>query len=638
MILSFRFTHIYTFLTFLPLLANRKFYKCQIQIITVPQIFNNFFLIKIGNYVINMKKMTYIIIGVFILSLLVMVPSAMAQDETPIFRRSFWGNPVTLDAQNSWDSASNDIIDQVQESLVAYDLYDPSMAIVTQLATDLGTLSTNGLEWTFNLRQGVTWHDGTPFNATCVKFSFDRLAHLIEIDESILGELYEPLAQLYPDTPLVINETVVVSNYVVKFVLNYPYGAFLNLLCYTGSDIVHWNYPAETTIEMDATYLIGTGPYVLEEFEETEYTFMAYEDYYLPQPDIQEMHWIKYADMITENQAFLAGDVDAISSLNSDYLATYEADTENFWVAPPLRGTSIYYFGLNNQLINKTWRQALSYATDYEYLIRYIMNDQVVRMTSVIPVGILYHDPAVVPANFDLDRARTILAEAGLSRGLTAASPDVLWYAIADSEDPLASFNFSYNAGNNRRADMGLMLKNNLKLIGVDLDVYALDWAIYNNILNYHPERLSIYNIGWGADYNDPSNFINPLFSNTSYSNSAQVNDAELQNAMMAALQMTNVTERIAAYSDIQHYIMEDLMPWIFLYVPYSKAVYSVHVSSPSRNPMGKVYFYPYGWYHVSETSSTTPTPPPAIPGYSFIALLGAAAVTVGVLLYKRRR
>jgi peptide/nickel transport system substrate-binding protein len=586
-----------------------------------------------------MKKMTYIFIGVFILSLFVMIPSALAQDETPIFRRSFWGNPVTLDAQNSWDSASNDIIDQVQEGLVSYDLYDPSLAIVPQLATDLGTLSEDGLEVTFTLRQGVTWHDGTPFNATSVKFSFDRLAHLIEIDESILGELYEPLAQLYPDTPLVINETVVVSEFVVKFELNYVYAAFNNLLCYTGSSIVHSDYPTEANIGMNATYLIGTGPYVVTDFVETEYTFIAYEDYYLPQPDIQEMHWIKYADMITENQAFLAGDVDAISSLNSDYLATYAADTERFWVSAPMRGTSIYYFGMNNQLINKTWRQAISYATDYDYLIKYIMNDQVVRMTSVIPQGILYHDPTIVPASFDLDRARQILADASLSQGLTVSSPDVLWYNIAEGPTPLATFNFSYNAGNNRRADMGLMLRNNLKLIGVELDVYALDWAVYNHVLNYHPEQLSIYNIGWGADYNDPSNFINPLFSNTSYSNSAQVNDEWLQGAMMEALALTNATERAALYSEIQAYIMEELMPWIFLYVPYSVAVYSVHVSTPSRNPMAKLYFYPYGWYHVdTEPTTSTPTTTPAIPGYSFIALLGVAAITVGVLLYKRRR
>jgi peptide/nickel transport system substrate-binding protein len=580
-----------------------------------------------------MKKIAYIFIGIFILGMFAMVPRAIAQEEIPAFRRGMWGGgPVTLDAHNCWDSASADVITQVQEGLVKYDLYDPSMAIVPSLATDLGTWSEDGLEITFNLRQGVTWHDGTPFNASCVKFSFDRLNHLIVTEESILGELYEPLLQLHPDTPLVINETVVVSDYVVKFVLNYKYVAFLALLCFSGSFIVHMSSPLDAEFELASEYLIGTGAYVLQGFEPTEYTFVAYEDYYLPQPEIQQMSWIMFDDMQAESQAFLSGDIDQPSSTDPDFLTQYE-EAEEIYVDPPMRTTVIQYLGMNMEAINLTWRRAISYAIDYDYIIQYIMNNQAIRMTSVVPYGILYHDPTVTPLPYNLDEARKVLSAANVTRGLTYRSADLLWVNIAESGDPLNTFNFTYNQGNNRRGDIGLLVKTNLKLIGCKVDIFVYDWTLYNDIMNYHPEQLSIFNIGWMADYNDPSNYINPLLSNTSLSNAAQVNDPQLQDDMMSALADFDPVSREAKYKAMQHYIVEDLVPWVFMYTGYAKAAWSIHLTHFPRNPQGTLYYYPSYWYHVY----TTPTPP-AIPGYSFLALLGVAAVTIGVLLYKRRR
>ncbi len=85
-------------------------------------------------------------------------------------------SPVDLDPQYAWDSASIDVIDQVCEGLYTYNLSDPELAIIPSLAIVDGTWTINGLIYTVTLRQGVTFHDGTKFNATAVKWTIDRLA------------------------------------------------------------------------------------------------------------------------------------------------------------------------------------------------------------------------------------------------------------------------------------------------------------------------------------------------------------------------------------------------------------------------------------------------------------------------------
>lgn len=561
-----------------------------------------------------MKKMAYVIVGVFVLSLLAMVPTAMAQEAKPVFKYGVSGDPETIDPAQAWDSASIDILDQVMEGLVAYDLFDPELSIKPALATDLGTWNAEATEVTFALRQDVTFHDGTPFNATAVKYTFDRLNWLIENKTSQIAELYEPLAQLYPTTPLVISEVVVVSEFTVKFILNYPYVAFTALLCFSGSYIVHYDMPFNRLIELDEE-LIGTGPYALDYYTEEETHFLAYEGYYLTQPEIQEMIWIKYDDSVALAQAFLAGDVDRPDSTHPDYIDEYQASPD-IHVDPPKAGTCIYYMGMNNEIINKTWRQVISYSIDYDYIITNIMNNQVIRMKSPVPDGIAYHDPTVVVPAFNVKAARELIVDMGLNQGLLPTSADLSWYGLSESATPVASFNYTYNIGNRVRGDLGLLVKTNLKLVGVKVDIFGLTWPEYLERLLGDFDKLQLYMIGWCPDYNDPSNFINPLMSNTSLSNAAQVNDPWLQNAMMAALAEPNATARRELYSDIQHYIVEDLMPWVFLYTSVSVASWSVHLGNVPRNAMGKLYFYPCTWYSTTTTTGgETTTPPGFIPG-----------------------
>ena len=88
--------------------------------------------------------------------------------------------PAYIDPANAWDEASLDVIEQCCEGLVMYNLSAPLNPLIPVLATNLGVWSVDGLSVNFTLRQGVTFSDGWAFNATAVKWNFDRIAGLLD--------------------------------------------------------------------------------------------------------------------------------------------------------------------------------------------------------------------------------------------------------------------------------------------------------------------------------------------------------------------------------------------------------------------------------------------------------------------------
>ncbi|MFX1296058.1 MAG: ABC transporter substrate-binding protein, partial [Promethearchaeota archaeon] len=145
--------------------------------------------------------------------------------------------PADLDPHNAWDRLSFEVIDQVCEGLYGYNTSDPGLSLIPILAESIGTFSPDMKNFTVNLRQGVKFHDGSPFNATAVKWSFDRLAYLINNNKSKLAELYQYYNSTLKTYVPIIKETNVISDYVVSFILNEPYGYIPDILTIPSSYI-----------------------------------------------------------------------------------------------------------------------------------------------------------------------------------------------------------------------------------------------------------------------------------------------------------------------------------------------------------------------------------------------------------------
>ncbi len=198
--------------------------------------------------------------------------------------------PTNLDPQNSLNSDSFDVINQVCEGLYTYNLSDPSFSIIPNLALSKGTWLINSTDswYTISLRSDVSFHDGSKFNATAVKFTFDRLAYLINNSMAMASFLYEYYDPDVDIVKLIIKQTVIIDEYTVRFELNKLYGPFEALLCFPSSYILSpMSTPQYDLIDTVTGDLVGTGPFVFDHYiSDDEVLFHAYDDYWAGRANI----------------------------------------------------------------------------------------------------------------------------------------------------------------------------------------------------------------------------------------------------------------------------------------------------------------------------------------------------------------
>ena len=249
-----------------------------------------------------------------------------------------------LDPAFANDGASSDIINQVWEGLYAHNLGDPRLRIIPRLAVDCGSWNENATVFNVTLRSGITFHNGEPFTAADVDYTFSRLWGLCVFNHSQLREIYFPFGfnttemNAFVGYGYIINKTVIVDNLHVSFELNFPFSPFRSLLCFSGSYIVDASTtPFNTYIEfanISQGFAIGTGPYKIIEHSSYNCSFEYWEDYYRGIPAIKKIIFVKYyekAGMKTEiSQALLDGDIDLIQTYDLDFLPEYENNPDIF--------------------------------------------------------------------------------------------------------------------------------------------------------------------------------------------------------------------------------------------------------------------------------------------------------------------
>ncbi|GAH32981.1 unnamed protein product, partial [marine sediment metagenome] len=299
---------------------------------------------------------------------------------------------VDADPQYMWDSASFDYAYQIWEGLFAYNLSDPDVPMITKLATDFGTW--DGFEHTITLRQDVDFHSGTHFNASSVKFTMDRLNFLCNFtgdqgeDDTAYGESIIAVLYSWPDGMPVLNETIINSEYNVTFVLNRQYGVWLPLLTFTASmmlDYEVWeddDYITEGMSGATSETISGTGPFTFDyNIAGVETQFSRNEDYWQTPSQIEKVVIAVIQDSDARNTAMLNGDVHILDAPNPSYYDEMRSNSDVIlYEAGP--GTITQYMGMNNNLYNFTWRSAISFAVDYEYLLDNIMEGEAVRLKS----------------------------------------------------------------------------------------------------------------------------------------------------------------------------------------------------------------------------------------------------------------
>ncbi|MFX1356700.1 MAG: ABC transporter substrate-binding protein [Promethearchaeota archaeon] len=559
--------------------------------------------------------------------------------------------PVAIDPHDAWDMGSFNVIEQVCEGLFTYDYSKPDKEIIPRLALDFGVWTNNGLNYTLSLRENILFHDGNPFNATAVKWNFERLAYFMNVSGTLPGPgnptTIDAAYRWLDGTPF-INRTEVLDLFTIRFVLNRPFGGFEALLCFSGSYILSpASTPATSFIDVISGDLIGSGPFVYDEYNyDVNVTFHSFDNYWRTTSKIQNLTLKIISNSLSLTQALINEEIDMLINpsplyfeniTNAEYLQLIESKRGG-WV--------LHYLGMNNHLIDQSFREAICYAIDYSHIIDNIRGGHAERLKSPIPKSMLFSNYSFDVPIYNLSKAREIMQSMGYGIGWDV-TPGGL-HEINWTSANFRTLNYTYNTGSTFREQIGDLLMNNLSKIGINVEIHDEPWVTFLYKLfekdGFTRDMLELFFIAWAADYNDPSQFINALLSNSTYSfNSVQYNggyggftpyseDNDVQLLMEQAISSIDNEERITLYNKIQQLIIERDFPWAFVYSPIGYIAFHEDLEGIEDNAFINIDAYDKssvkGNFQLLSWK-TSQGPEGIIPGYQMILIAFIALISI---------
>lgn len=522
--------------------------------------------------------------------------------------------PTDLDPHLCYDTASMKVIHQICEGLYKFDTTDPAYPLIPVLATTLPTVegTPDNPELVIPLRTGVTFQDGTPFNAAAVKWNFDRLNYFLNYsgNQYLPAPFNVPLPATTYITKVyalfthagipVINETIIDDLYTIRIKMNMPKASFINLLTFHSTFMHSPTSAKQQGKELDyLTYadgnvLIGTGPFIYQEYiTDIQVTFTGNPDYWQGAPLLENITYLIIEDDIALNTAVLAGDIDLFDRPKAEFLDQYEADPD---ITLLEAGPTLYtaYMGFNGYMVDTPFRKAISYAINYSYLIDGVLLGEGYRLKSPIPEGIPMSNYGFNYPVFDRAYAQLIMQSLGYGVGFTT---DAQWLAQASAGGWGFGWNITAQTEGTTRRDLALYISDNLRYLGIDAPVVQISFGdlitcIINDVGPLRRDMIPMYMLGWAPDYIDPENYITPLYSNTSVI-WVETWDHELENLMLMGETTVDITARQLIYNEIQRKLVEELYFHVWIATGKNYDVYQNYVHGWVPNAIERLDFYP---------------------------------------------
>jgi peptide/nickel transport system substrate-binding protein len=469
--------------------------------------------------------------------------------------------PVALDPAQVTDLNSNRVGRRVVETLVTF--ADESTQIVPGLA-ESWTISKDGLTYTFKLRKGVTFHDGTPLNAQAVKFSIERQINP-EHPAAKLGKY--PFANYFFGN---VKAVEVMDDSTVRFVLKEARASFLAVLTAGAASIVSPTAAMKSGLDY-ATAPVGTGPFKFASWDRGQRVVLEKNPTYWRFP-------IKVDRVIfrpvTEAQArlteLLTGALDLIVDTPPDFMDQLENNPK---VTLQRRvGAHVWYLGFNNSkkpFDDKRVRQALNYAVNKEAIVRDVLKGTgAVSKGPVLP-GTWGDDGGLKPFPYDPERARKLLAEAGFPNGFSTT----LWVPESGSgmQSPVA---------------MSTVIQSNLKAVGVNVTLQTMEWGAF--LAKLRTKEQDLFALSWMAGSEDPDLVMYPLLHSSQWTptgpNRAMYKNPRFDEVLAQARLTTDQAKRAELYREAQRLIHDD-PPWIFIDHEVQTAAFAKRVQGFKLHP-----------------------------------------------------
>lgn len=509
------------------------------------------------------------------IALAVLLAFGVAAAQTLIYGQS--GLPVTLDTPQDGNSLT--VGYQMLEPLVAF--LPGSAEITAGLATSWEP-NADSTSWTFTLREGVTFHDGTPFDAEAVKFNFDRwndrgnpfafadqgkdFTSWTYIFGSFLGEEGHVLASVD-----------VVDDTTVRFNLTSPVGFFPAMVA---SSYFGMHSPAAVEAGgfeygTPGVGVVGTGPFAFDEWIDGErVTVDRYDGYWGDAANVERVVFRGIESAATRLAELEAGTIDIAVNLSPEDLPLVEgnADVVPAFAEADLR---IGYVGMhqaNPPFDDVRVRQAVAYAIDKDAIVEAFYGELGAVAAEFVPPTLLGRG-GFDAYPYDPERARALLAEAGFADGFDTE----FWYMPVSRP--------YYPAPK----DLAEAVGGYLAEVGIRAELLTEDWGIYLD--DYNNGAFPMYMLGWSADYADPNNFIYTFFGPGEIANAFGWTDAiadETLALLQQAQQAGSPDERQGFYEAAAANIYNEV-PALPLVYPRTLNAVRTNIDGFMPSPLGSV-------------------------------------------------
>ena len=467
-------------------------------------------------------------------------------------------DPVVLDGAFVSDGESLRVIDQIFETLVTTKVGGTD--IVPALAKSWKA-SSDGLTWTFDLRTGVKFHDGTDFNAKAVCFNFDRWYHFTGVAQSPSASYYwSTVFGGFSDgaTPSLYKSCEAKDDATAVITLTAPSAAFLSGLAVSsfgiaspdaltkyGADKVGGTADAPT---FDGTFgtehPIGTGPFKFDSWTPGDkLTIVRNDDYWGDKAILDTVIFKPIADGPARRTALEAGEIEGYDLVDPGD-ATALADAGFQILKRP--AFNVGYVGFNQAkppLDNLKIRQAIAYALNRQALVtaKYPEGSEVA--TQFMPPLVFGHSDAVTKYDYDPAKAKQLIADSGVK------NPTLEFYYPSDVSrpympDPTANFE---------------AFKADLEAVGFTIVPKTAPWRS-GYLTDVDAGNAQIYLLGWTGDFGDPDNFVGTFFRTKQpawgFDNQA------IFDALTTARDTADLAERTKLYEAANKLIM-DFLPGV---------------------------------------------------------------------------
>ena len=480
---------------------------------------------------------------------------ASAANDTFTFAQG--ADPRGLDPALVDDGESSKIISNIYEGLLKY---APDSTKVEPSLAESWIVSPDGLSYTFKLRQGVKFQDGTDFNADAVKFNIDR-----QIPPKVTADMsYGPFVYGSVKNVVVVDPNTVTINLTAKNT------AFLaNLAMSLAAPIVSPKALADgNNSVMEAP--VGTGPYKFVKWAKGENVVLVRnDDYWGEKAKIKNVVFRIISDNSARVLALNNGEVDMIDGIDATVVDKITQGGNKLFEAPGMNVNYMAYNTTTSMFKDVAARKAVSQAINVDELVKSLYQGYSEKATTILPSFVPGYDASVQQVGYDAAAAKAGLAAAGITKihMITYSNPR------------------PYNAATG--SALAGAIQGYLQKVGVTCTIDTYDWTTYKDKVKAGDYDIAFY--GWIGDNGDPDNFLNLLADKDPSMNIARWQDPAYIGMIKKALSTPNGPDRDAQYGAVEKYAAERA---IWLPISHAKmlAGYRPNVSGFIYHVTGNVF------------------------------------------------